>query len=210
MSAHASLVTVLLAWIGVPVTSRAAALGNVAFTLPVIPDPPPPGALYAGTLAIVGVVIAALTLLSRNRITPGRVFAGMMAMVCSTSGFFFWFFPQRFPYFAADFAGAWCRAEFVVWIVIPILFAVILSPLPLSAATTLLFTTQTIFYAMWFSAVRLTLLLVLFHLGGLIWMAPAYFGCGFLIDFVFIVAYYSLAVAQASRSLLLNRDPWRW
>lgn len=209
MSAHAALVTALLAWIGVPVRTRAAALGSIPFTLPVL-ETPLPGTLDSATLAIVGGVIAAVALLTRSRVTPGRVLTGIVALVCSTSGFFFWFFPQRFPYLAADFAGAWCRAEFIVWIVIPILFAVVLSPLPLSAGTTLMFSVETVLYAMWFSAVRLTLLLVLFHTAGSIWMAPAYFASGFLIDFLYVVAYYSLAVARASRSLSHNRDPWRW
>ena len=207
--AHAQLVMALLDWIGVPVRTHASALGNIAFNLPAL-DSPVPDPILSVALAIVGAVIAAVALLSRSRITPGRVLVGIVALICATSGFFFSFAPQRFPYFAEDFAGAWCRAEFIVWIVIPILFAVTLSSLPLSAGTTLMFSVETVLYAMWFSAVRLTLLLVLFHAGGLIWMAPAYFACGFLIDFLYIVAYYSLAVARASRSLSRNRDPWRW
>jgi len=210
MDAHAALVTGLLTWLGVPITTRAAALGNIPFTLPSPIHLPVPGPFYSGTVAIIAAVVAVATLLPRRRLTPVRVLTGIVALICSTSGFFFWFFPQRFPYFVADVAGAWCRAEFVVWVVIPILFAVILAPLPISAPATFLFTTETILYAVWFSAVRVTLLLLLFEVGGLIWMAPAYFVCGCLIDFFYIVAYYSLAVSRASRSLRCNRDPWRW
>lgn len=209
IGAHARLVTALLAWVGVPVRTRAAALGSITFNLPVL-DSAVPAALDSAILAVAGVVIAAVALLSGSRITPAKVLIGIVALICATSGFFFWFFPQRFPYSAADFAGAWCRAEFIVWMVIPLLFAVTLSSLPLSAAATLMFSVETVLYAIWFSAVRLTVLLVLFNAGGLIWMAPAYFACGFLIDFLYIVAYYSLAVARASRSLSRNRDPWRW
>jgi hypothetical protein len=135
---------------------------------------------------------------------------GLIALVCCTSGLFFWLRPESFPYTAGDFSAAWCRAEFVVWLAIPLLYAVILSPLPLTAASTLLYTSQTMLYAIWFSAVRLTLLLIVFDFGGLIWMAPAYFACGFLIDFLFIVSYYSLAVARAARRLQTNRQVWRW
>lgn len=207
--AHAGVVAALLNWMGVPTSSRFISLGRVTFSIPDLPAPATADTLFAATLAIVGLVVAAAALLIARRLTPLRVIAGGIAIVCSTSGFFFWL-GGRFPYAAADFAGAWCRAEFIVWIVISLLYAVVLSPLPLSAGATLLFTTEAIVYAMWFSAVRLALLMFLFQVGSLMWMAPAYFACGFLVDFLYIVAYYSLAVARAARRLEDRRDVWRW
>ena len=207
---HARTVTALVEWAGVAVTERSVVFGRSILQIPELAAPFQAGTFYAAVLAIAGAVIGAATLLFRARLTPGRVITGVAATICSTSGFFFWLTPATFPYTAGDFAAAWCRAEFVVWMAIPLLYAVILSPLPLSPGATLLYSSQTVLYAMWFSAVRLTVLLIAFDIGGLIWMAPAYFFCGFLLDFLFIVAYYSLAVGRAARRLESNRQVWRW
>ena len=207
---HARTVTALVDWAGVEVTERSVPFAGMVLPVPDLPAPFQPGRFYAGALAIVAGIIALAALLAHARLTPTRVLTGVIALVCSTSGFFFWLRPAAFPYTAGDFSTAWCGAEFIVWLTIPLLYAVILSPLPLSAGETLLYTSQTVLYAMWFSAVRLTVLLIVFDFAGLIWMAPAYFACGFLIDFLFIVSYYSLAVARAARRLQSNRQVWRW
>lgn len=208
--AHARLVTSLVGWAGVAVTERSVAFGNGELPVPLLVNPLPPDPLSAAVLAIGGAIIAGVALLMTSRITPGRVLTGVVALICSTSGFFFWVKPGAFPYTSADFSAAWCRAEFIIWLVIPFLYAVILSPLPLKAGETLLYTSQAMLYAMWFSAVRLTLFFIVFDLAGLLLMAPAFFVFGFLLDFLFIVAYYSLAVARASRRLKTRREVWRW
>lgn len=207
---HARLVTALVGWAGVAVTERSVAFGRLFLPVPELVTPFQSDAFYAAVLAIAGGLIAAVALLRRARLTPGRVITGVTALICCTSGFFFWLTPAAFPYTAGDFSASWCRAEFIIWLVIPLLYAVILSPLPLSAGATLLYTSQTVLYAMWFSAIRLTILLIAFDMGSLIWMAPAFFICGFLLDFLFIVAYYSLAVARSARRLQSNRQVWRW
>ena len=207
---HARLVTSLVSWSGVAVTEKSVAFGGFDVPAPQLVAPVQSDVLTAAILAIGGLIIAAVALLPRARLTPGRVLTGVTALICCTSGFFFWVKPGAFPYTSADFSSAWCTTEFVVWLVIPFLFAAILSPLPLSAAETLLFTSQTMFYAMWFSVMRLTTLLIVFDIGGLVWMAPAFFICGFFLDFLFIVAYYSMAVARAARRLQTNRGVWRW
>lgn len=209
-SGHARLVTSLLNWTGVAVTERSVSFGDSHLPVPQLVAPGQSDVFTTAILAIGGAIIAAVALLNRARLTPGRVLTGLIALICCTSGFFFWMQPGAFPYTSADFSAAWCRAEFVIWLVIPFLYAVILSPLPLSPGETLLYTSQTMLYAMWFSVMRLTTLLIVFDIGGSVWMAPAFFVCGFLLDFLFIVAYYSLAVARASRRLQSNRGVWRW
>lgn len=210
VAAHANVVTALLTWLGVETRQRPVSVGQIAFSVPELVAVARADAFYAATLAIVGALIAGTALLIARRLTPARVLTGLIALVASSSGFLFWFAPHRFPYTPSDFAAAWCRAEFIVWLVIPALYSVVLSPLPISALTTLLITTSAVAYAMWFSAVRLALLMLLFHSGSLMWMAPAYFAFGFLIDFVYIVAYYSQAVARAAKRLENNRWVWRW
>ena len=207
---HARLVTSLVRWTGVAVAERNVAFGGGYLPVPLLLDPLPPDAFSAAVLAIGGAIIAAVALLATSRLTPGRVLTGVVALICCTSGLFFWVKPEAFPYTSADFAAAWCRAEFIIWMVIPFLFAVILSPLPLKRGEALLYTSQTMLYAMWFSAVRLTVFLVLFDVAGFLLMAPVFFVFGFMLDFLFIVAYYSLAVARASRRLQSRREVWRW
>jgi hypothetical protein len=207
---HGEWVTALLLWIGIPVTTRVSTFGPWTMVVPDVSSYLPMRSLYPAIVAIVGCVVAFALLLPLSRLTPLRVISGMGALVCGISGGFFYFAGEQFPYDTGEFAAVWTRAEFVVWLLVPALFALILGPLPLRPTVALFFSTMTLLYAIWFSALRLTLLLTWFHLAGLIWMAPAYFLTGFLVDFVYIVSFYSLAVSRATRELRARQEVWRW
>jgi hypothetical protein len=207
---HGRWVIALLEWIGVPVTERIAYFGRLPIVVPDVPSYAPNHSLYAAVVAVAGLVVGAFLLLALKRLTPLRVIAGVAALTSGISGSFFYFAGDRFPYTALDFAEVWIRAEFVVWMIIPILLAILLGALPLPPRITLLFSGMTLLYAIWFSAIRLTLFLALFHFIGLIWLPVAYFLGGFLLDFLYIVGYYSLAVSRTTQIVRERREVWAW
>ena len=207
---HSRWVIALLEWIGIPVTERVTYLGRLPVIVPEVESYTPAHSLYPAVMAIVGCIAAAILLIPLSRLTPFRVLSGLAALLCGISGAFFYFAGNRFPYTAGRFADVWVRAEFVVWLIGPFLLTVILGALPLPSAMTLLYSTMTLFYAVWFSAIRLTLLLTLFHFAGLIWMPAAYFFAGFMIDFFYLVGFYSVAVSRTTRIVQSHREVWQW
>jgi len=207
---HSRWVIALLEWIGIPVSERATYLGRLPVIVPEVGSYAPAHSLYPAVVAIVGCIAAAVLLIPLSRLTPLRVISGLAALLCGISGTFFYFAGERFPYTAGTFADVWLRAEFVVWLIAPFLLSIILGALPLPSGMTLLYTTMTVLYAVWFSAVRLTLLLTLFHFAGLIWMPAAYFFAGFMIDFFYLVGFYSIAICRTTRIVRKHREVWQW
>ena len=207
---HGQWVSALLMWIGVPVAVRPSTFGRWQLIVPFVSADSPAHSLYPALLAVLGCAIAVALLIPLSRLTPLRVIAGMSSLVCGISGAFFYFAGNRFPYDSGEFAAVWTRAEFVVWLIVPALFAIVLGPLPLRPVHAFLYSTMVVLYGIWFSALRLTLLLASFHFAGLMWMAPAYFLAGFHIDFLYIVGFYSVAVSRAARELRQRQEVWQW
>ena len=205
---HGRWVVALLEWIPIPVTPRIGYWGRLPIVVPDVPSFAPAHSLYPAVVAIAGWVVGLVLLMRLSRLTPARVIGGVASIVSGVSGTYF--AGERFPYTALDFANVWIRAEFVVWLIIPLLLAIILGTLPLDPAITLLYSTMTLLYAFWFSAIRLTLFLAFFHYAGLIWLPLVYFLGGFLLDFLYIVSYYSMAVSRTTRILRQRREMWRW
>lgn len=64
-------------------------------------------------------------------------------------------------------------------------------------------------YSFLWSAIRLATALATFHYLGSLWMPLFYFVFGFLADFLYIVAFYSLAVDRAAASLGKRQEAWQ-
>jgi hypothetical protein len=207
---HGQWVTALLLWIGVPAIEHSSIFGLMPMVVPEVSSYAPYHTFYPAAVGIAGCAISLILLVRYTRLTPLRVVVGVAALACGVSGAFFYFAGDRFPYDTAEFAALWTRAEFVIWLIVPVLMAIVLGPLPLGPALTFLYSAMTVLYAIWFSVIRLTLLLTFFHVAGLLWLPPAYFLTGFLADFLYIVGFYSVAVSRAARNLRARSEVWQW
>jgi len=113
------------------------------------------------------------------------------------------------PYNPEDFSRIWYHGETYLWLLLPWIAAVALlaldAPLRIKAGWLgLLF-----LYSFLWSAVRLATALATFHYLGSLWMPFFYFTFGFLADFLYIVAFYSMAIDQSSRALAQQRQTWQ-
>lgn len=210
IGAHARWVIGVLEWLGVPFAEARTTFGSVEVVVPQVPSFTAAGSGYTGAIAVAGVLGTLFFLIPLRRATPYRVLGALVCFVSAASGAFFYAAGHSFPYTTADFAAVWMKAEFCLWLIAPFLFAIALSPLPFSPIRTLAYSATAVAYAMWFSVVRLAVLLALFHIAGLVWFVPAYFLVGFLVDFTFIVAVYSLAVSAAAEVVARKREVWLW
>ena len=113
------------------------------------------------------------------------------------------------PYDPEDFSMIWYRGETYLWLLLPWIFAVSLFALNVPLRLKMLWLSLLLLYSFLWSAIRLATALATFHYLGSVWMPFFYFVFGFLADFLYIVAFYSLAVDQAAGFLSKQREAWQ-
>ena len=113
------------------------------------------------------------------------------------------------PYNPEDFSTIWYRGETYLWLLLPWIFAVSFLALNVPWRLKATWLALLLLYSFLWSAIRLATALATFHYLGSLWMPLFYFLFGFLADFLYIVAFYSLAVDQAAGFLGKQQEAWR-
>ncbi len=113
------------------------------------------------------------------------------------------------PYTPEDFCAIWYRGETYLWFLLPWIFALGLFTLNVPFILKLPWLALMVGYSLVWSALRLALALGTFHYFGPIWMPLFYFAFGFLADFLYIVAFYSLAMDRAATFLRKQKQVWQ-
>jgi hypothetical protein len=123
--------------------------------------------------------------------------------------FFLKVVSPELPYSAEDFAAIWYRGESYLWLLMPWIFGLGLFTLNVPFALKLPWLIAVFLYSMVWSVVRLAVALATFHYFGALFMPVFYFIFGFLADFLYIVAIYSLAMDRAAGFLSKQREVWQ-
>ena len=118
-------------------------------------------------------------------------------------------FSLNVPYSPEDFCATWIRGETYLWLLLPLLFALGYFLLSVPFWMKLSWLCLLVSYSFLWSAVRLAMALATFHYFGSLWMPPFYFVFGFLADFLYIVAFYSLAMDRAAGFLGQHKEVWQ-
>ena len=118
-------------------------------------------------------------------------------------------FSPTVPYDPEDFSTIWYRGETYLWLLLPWIFAVSFFSLNIPWRLKAGWLALLMLYSFLWSAIRLATALATFHYLGSVWMPFFYFAFGFLADFLYIVAFYSLAVGQASGYLRSEQEAWQ-
>ena len=113
------------------------------------------------------------------------------------------------PYSPEDFSTIWYRGETYLWLLLPCIFAVSFLALNVPLRLKATWLSLLFLYSFLWSAIRLATALATFHYLGSLWMPFFYFVFGFLADFLYIVAFYSLAMDQAAGLLAKQREAWQ-
>ena len=113
------------------------------------------------------------------------------------------------PYTPEDFCAIWLRGEAYLWLLLPLIFAMSFFILNVPFSTKIAWLFLLLLYSFLWSAVRLALALATFHYFGSIWMPFFYFAFGFLADFLYIVAFYSMALDGAATFLAKQEEVWQ-
>ena len=113
------------------------------------------------------------------------------------------------PYTPEDFSAIWYRGEAYLWLLLPLVFALSFFILSVPFALKLGWLAGLMLYSFVWSALRLAVALATFFYFGWMWMPLFYFAFGFLADFLYIVAFYSLAMNGAAAYLDQRREVWQ-
>lgn len=113
------------------------------------------------------------------------------------------------PYNPEDFSMIWYRGETYLWLLLPWIFAVSFFALNVPIRLKMTWLSLLFLYSFLWSAIRLATALATFHYLGSLWMPFFYFVFGFLADFLYIVAFYSLAMDQAAGFLSKQQEAWQ-
>jgi hypothetical protein len=113
------------------------------------------------------------------------------------------------PYSPEDFSAIWYRGETYLWLLIPWIFGLGLFTLNVPFVLKVPWLVFVFGYSVLWSAVRLAVAVATFYYLGSMWMPVFYFLFGFLADFLYIVAFYSLAMDRAAGFLVKQREVWQ-
>ncbi len=135
------------------------------------------------------------------------VFLGLMN---TASAAFFVFVPHLFPYDISDFSLLYMGTQFGMWLLMPVVLGVALAPLRRPVFEKWTVVVLTVVYAVVFGAVRYAAFLYLLREISVLYMAALFFALGPLIDFVYVVAIYSIYVNFIALKVRNNPETWRW
>ena len=140
---------------------------------------------------------------------PVRPLAALVPIGLGITLFYLKFISPTLPYDPEDFCAIWYRGETYLWLLLPWIFGLGLFTLNVPFALKLPWLLIVFGYSILWSVVRLAMALATFYYFGSIWMPIFYFLCGFLADFLYIVACYSLAMDRAATYLVKQKEVWQ-
>lgn len=163
-------------------------------------------------LYTLGVALLIITILPRLYRLPRAivVYLVLLSLLNAASAAFFLLVPQRFPYDIADFSMLYMGTQLGMWLLIPMVLAIVLAPLPAYLLEKLLVIFLTVVYSVTFGAIRYAALLYLLNKMTVLYMAAMFFAVGPLIDFFYVVAIYSVYVNILALRLQKAQEIWRW
>lgn len=138
------------------------------------------------------------------------VYLVFLGLLNTASAAFFVFVPHRFPYDISDFSLLYMGTQFGMWLLMPIVLGVALAPLRRPVLEKWSVVVLTVAYAVVFGAVRYATFLYLLREISVLYMAALFFALGPLIDFVYVVAIYSIYVNVMALKVRDNPETWRW
>ena len=212
LGAASGAVRSLLSACGVPATVQ-----SVTFFPPLLPQVPlvltptvsPSPWFSFASLAVAVAAVLGLPLL-RGLPRPLAIYLVFLGALTGLSAAYFMVVPERFPNDIYDYSLLHASLEVFLWLLVPLVMALALNPLPGGNGLKLAVVLSALVYSVTLGTVRWAATLYLMQKGSVLFMATLFFGIGPFFEFVGVVTLYALYVnAQALR---LARDPaaWHW
>ena len=162
--------------------------------------------LYPGVF--LGVALALVALGFRRCPLPLRPLLLILPLSLGFTWFYLQVMAKEAPYDSEGFCAIWYRGEMYLWLLLPWIFAVGFFLLAVPRRMKLAWLALLLFYSFFWSGIRLATALATFYYLGALWLPLFYFVFGFLADFLYIVAIYSLAMDRAASFLDRQAEAW--
>lgn len=169
---------------------------------------PGPGLALINFLICVGIVIFLPRIRKMPR--PIMVWSGFVAVINAIASAYFILWPHLFPYDIGQFSLLYLGTELGIWLMIPIVLATAVAPLPAAFIEKATLILATLIYSVVFGIVRYVVFLFLLYKGSVLYMAVMFFSFGPLFDFVYIVGFYSYYGKILSLRLKDDEEAWQW
>lgn len=212
LDAFVERVSRLAAWAGVETTiTRWTFLPHWVTDMPVLDAA---ASFPSYRLSLITFIVSVLIVVIAPRLRPipkvVRVYAVFLSLLMTCSAVFFLFWPHRFPYDVVDFSLLYMGTQLGMWLLMPVVVGTALAPIPAPTLEKFGVILATVAYGVLFGAVRYAAFLFLLRELTVLSMAAMFFALGPLIDFVYMVAIYSLYVNVVALRLRDRPEVWRW
>ena len=155
-------------------------------------------------------LVALVILTAFIKVRPWSIFVSVMLFVHLFSSLFFVFVPWLFPYTAGEYSSLYLKQQMLMLFFTPFIMGASVAILPCSILMMLAAVISCYAYFFIFSIVRYVIFLYILSKVSILYMASLFFTFGPFIDFLYIVAIYSLVVNHVSGSLNREKAVWKW
>jgi hypothetical protein len=169
-----------------------------------------PGERFAQINLIVALFLTLVLPLLRFIPRPLTVYVIFVSLINAVSAGFFLLVPHLFPYDMVAFTTLYLQMALGLWILLPLLVAVALGPLPGTTISKFGVAVFTLLYSMLFGTVRLAVFVYLLTRFSVMYMAAMFFALGPFIDFVYVVAIYAIYLNLLSLRMRERPEAWQW
>jgi hypothetical protein len=155
-------------------------------------------------------LIALVLLTTVVKVRPWSIFATVMLFVHLFSSLFFVFVPWLFPYTASEYSSLYLKQQMLMLFFTPFIMGSSVAILPCNIFLVLGSVISCYAYFLVFSVIRYVIFLYILSKVSILYMASLFFTFGPFIDFLYIVAIYSLVVNKVGNGLERAEAVWKW
>lgn len=172
-----------------------------------------PGRYPTALICLVNFIASLILILFLPRLKTGKniaIYFVFLAFMNIVSAIFFTMAPFNFPYSNQDFSELYVKSEVSMWLFIPFALGVAILPLPAPILPKILLVILTLIYSFVFGTLRYIIFLFVISKFSVIYMALLFFAFGPLIDFIYIVGFYSFYTSRLANKLKGSKSIWKW
>ncbi|MCM2268386.1 MAG: hypothetical protein NDI60_11520 [Elusimicrobiales bacterium] len=164
------------------------------------------------SLAVMGVSVLATVLAwgGRQLAKPIGSWVVFICVINFISAAYFVIMPERFPYTGSMFSGLYLQTMLTVWLLIPVVLVLSLLPMPGRLPGKFLLIATAMAYSILFGTVRFAFFMLVLYRYSLLFMPAMIFAVGPLLDFIFVVGFYSFYVSRVSLKIQGSEKTWYW
>jgi hypothetical protein len=169
-----------------------------------------PDTLFSLTHFLAGLLIIGVVPHLHRLWKPLRIYLVYLALLNTASAAFFLLWPERFPYNVAEFGQLYVGIQLGIWFMIPLVMGLVLLPVPSPVGEKILVILASGLWSAAFGIVRYASFLYIFDEGTVLTMAAMFFALGPFLDFVYLVAIYSIYLNVVALRVHESNRMWRW